>query len=60
MSEKELKIDMKAVTTIRHLNVDKIRDLEDVKRFLKFLNIQVEADKWNKPVGFELVEDLFD
>lgn len=53
-------IDIKKLTTIRHLNVDRIKSLEDVKRILKFLNIQVETNNYIQPHGFEEVKDLFD
>ncbi|MGO5072362.1 hypothetical protein ACTQ4K_00175 [Clostridium sporogenes] len=53
-------IDIKNLTTIRCLNVDKIKSLEDIKRIFKFLNIQVEADNYIQPHGFEEVKDLFD
>ncbi|NFB32678.1 hypothetical protein EXN65_21570 [Clostridium botulinum] len=53
-------IDIKNLTTIRYLNVDKIKSLEDVKRIFKFLNIQVESDNYIQPHGFEEVKDLFD
>ncbi|HDK7194872.1 TPA: hypothetical protein PTV74_003179 [Clostridium botulinum] len=60
MKEEIFNIDIKNLTTIRQLNVDKIKSLEDVKRIFKFLNIQVEADNYIQPHGFEEVKDLFD
>ncbi|WP_061316890.1 hypothetical protein [Clostridium botulinum] len=52
-------INIKNLTTIRYLNVDKIKGLEDIKRILKFLDIRVEEKKHVCLKGFEEVKDLF-
>lgn len=46
--------------TIKKLNIDKIKDIEDVKRVLEFLNIEVTIDKYTQPNGFDKVKDLFE
>lgn len=75
-SELDLKIDEEKIklrdivrnTTIssaiehqeKHLNVDKILSLEDVKRVLKFMNIKAVDDGVLQSQGFEEVRDLFE
>lgn len=44
----------------KHLNVDKIVSLEDVKRVLKFLKIKAIDDGVIQTSGFEEVRDLFE
>ena len=44
----------------KYLNVDKIKDLEDVKRVLKFLKIKAIDDGVVQTNGFEDVKDLFE
>lgn len=44
----------------KYLNVDKIKDLEDVKRVLKFLKIKAIDDGVIQTNGFEDVKDLFE
>lgn len=51
---------MKTKKINKRLNVDKIKDLEDVKRVLDFMNIQVELSEGIGRVGFDEVEDLFE
>jgi hypothetical protein len=61
MSDKFRPLDDVLVTTkIHRLNVNKIKDLEDVKRVLKFLNIEFELPDGCSRHGFEDVKDLFD
>lgn len=42
------------------LNVDKIKDIEDIKRILKFLNIKVVSNGVIESNGFNEVRDLFE
>lgn len=58
--ETVLNIDINQLTTINRLNVDRIKDLNDVKRILKFLDIKVEADGVIEPHGYDEVRDLFE
>lgn len=44
----------------KYLNVDKIKDLDDVKRVLKFLKIKAIDDGIMQTNGFEEVRDLFE
>lgn len=41
------------------LNIDNIRTLDDVKRILKFMNIQAKTTKSTEPRGWSEVKDLF-
>lgn len=45
---------------VKTLNVDKIKDLDDVKRILRFLNIRISTNNGFTQQGFDKVEDLFD
>lgn len=45
---------------IKKLNVDKIKDIEDVRRVFEFLNIEVSVPEYSIPSGFEKVADLFE
>lgn len=56
----EFNIDLNKLTTTKTLHIDRIKDLEDVKRVLKFLNITVEADGVVEPHGYNEVRDLFE
>lgn len=58
--ETVLNIDINQLTTVNRLNVDRIKDLNDVKRILKFLDIKVETDGVIEPHGYDEVRDLFE
>ncbi len=53
-------INLDKISTIRTLNVDKIKDISDVRRILKFLDIKVEEDGMTEPNGYDEVRDLFE
>lgn len=42
------------------LNIDKITSLDDVKRILDFLHIEVSTDGIVYPCGYDNVKDLFE
>lgn len=44
----------------KSLNIDKIKNLDDVKRVLKFLNITVTVSDSVSVNGYDEVKDLFD
>lgn len=48
------------IPIVKPLNIDKIQSLDDVKRVLKFLNIEVELQEGLTRKGFEEVKDLFE
>jgi hypothetical protein len=53
-------LNLKITNVIKPLNIDKIKTLDDVKRILKFLNIEVEMHEGIIRNGFEEVKDLFE
>lgn len=42
------------------LNIDKIKTIDDIKRILEFMNIEVEIRDGLTRQGFEKVKDLFE
>lgn len=42
------------------LNIDKIKTMDDIKRILEFMNIEVEMRDGLTRQGFEKVKDLFE
>jgi len=52
-------INLETVEVYKKLNIDKIKNLDDVKRILEFLNIQARDDHI-QTYGFEKVKDLFE
>lgn len=44
----------------KKLNVNKIKNIEDVKRILEFINIEATVDDNIISKGFEKVSDLFE
>lgn len=44
----------------KRLNIDKLNNLEDVKRLFSYLDIQVTYDVDAEPSGFNNVKDLFE
>ena len=44
----------------KSLNIDKIKNLDDVKRVLKFLNITITVSDSVSVNGYDEVKDLFD
>lgn len=53
-------IDEIIMTSPKKLNINKIKDLEDVKRILEFMDIKAIDDGRLISHGFEKVKDLFD
>lgn len=53
-------IESNNLPVVKRLNVNKIQDLNDVKRILNFLNITVETDGIMEPNGYDEVRDLFE
>lgn len=49
----------KSYKTVK-LNIDKIKDLEDVKRILEFLSVEVTIDNNVVPHGWDKVKNLFE
>jgi hypothetical protein len=48
------------IPTYKKLNTNKIKDIEDIKRVLEFLNITAIDDGHMQSHGFEKVKDLFE
>lgn len=53
-------IDERNIVYTRKLKVDKIKDLDDVKRVLEFLNITVTTGNGLAKEGYDKVKDLFE
>lgn len=53
-------IESNNLPVVKRLNINKIQDLNDVKRILNFLNITVETDGIMEPNGYDEVRDLFE
>lgn len=56
----DIDIDERNILYTRRLKVDKIKDLDDVKRVLEFLNITVTTGNGLVEEGYDKVKDLFE